>query len=253
MLLGRSHTMSVVFRGCVFFVIVIVFSRQLPSSAAEHVRDEDQQGWVLEAQRLLAGLSRLAKQPRSRGRSSWSLTEMPADQGIADRLLWRLWLATGMPPLLREEDDTFDKYLLQNVSAYQEYVDKHRNLPLEQIHRLGLGNAVESFGSPLWYMTLRYLAEKASVESEWRILVNTTPSRFLTICPMSKAASSRQSAALARWLKDNMELMVWDTVAKRFRPRDGKYVRTKKLFASLLPDTVTGWDVSGEWQRSENQ
>lgn len=236
MLSELSFRTAVVLVGCVCFSVATAFLQGLSADASEPVKGRSRRGWVLEAERLIAELRDLARETPRQEESSWSLKwTRVAKQRIADRLLWRLWLVTGMPPLLEERDETFGRsYLQRNVVAYQEYVATHNGLTFEEVCRLGLDNAVESFGSPLWYMTVRYLREKAGVESDCRIVVHSTPSRLLTVCPMNERDSSRQSAAFARWLKDNKEEVVWVADENRFRPRNGKYVGTDELFQSVI-------------------
>lgn len=225
----------VVLVGCVCVPVVTAYSEQLAADAPKSFKGESQRGWVLEAERLVAELGDLARETPRKEEYSWSLKgTLVANQRTADRLLWRLWLVTGMPLLLQKQDEAFDGYFRRNAFAYQDYVAKHNDLTLQEVCRLGLDNAVESAGSPLWYMTLRYLIEKAGVDSRWNVVVNTTPRRLLTVLPVREGGSKRRFGALAQWLKDNKEKLEWDADAKRFRPQNGKCVGTDELVQSLV-------------------
>jgi hypothetical protein len=219
---------------CLLFAIVIIPWHIGAISFGDDSAPTNHHDWVTDAESLIHDLNDLSKLARTKP-ERWDAAFQSDNHGRrADKILWRLWLTTGMPPLTHEPEKTFDAYLRQNARVYRRYIAEHRELTLEELHRRGLTNATESFGSPLWYMTLRYLAEKASVKSDWHIELRTTPTYFLAECPLDKEAYSRQSTAFARWLEANKEQMVWDANTKRFHPRNGEYVGTDGLFQALM-------------------
>ena len=214
---------------CILFVILPNLSFAVNG---EETNGKDSHNWVSEAGSLINKLSVLSiAEPDTFDK----LLQPDNKTRKAHIILWNLWLTTGMPPLNLQEKP-FNKYLLDNEVAYRNYIKKHKDLNLEQINHLGIENASSAIGTSLWYMTTKYLSEKASIESEWHFDIQSTPSYFLVESPLIKEDYSRLSSAFSKWLVDNKDEMVWDADAKRFRPRHGKYKGTDKLF-QLLAET----------------
>lgn len=179
---------------CVCMMVVGFCSFQPVISVPLPETQHDKRTWAIEAEHILTDLRRLASEADENEHPSWpseaDWKKMFADERAADQLLWRLWLITGMPPLLREvRTEPLDRYLRRNESAYQAHISKHSNLTEEEVSALGLTNAIAAFGSPLWYMTLRYLVEMTGVDSHWQVIVRSTPSRPLVVCPISEESA----------------------------------------------------------------
>ena len=160
--------------------------------------------------------------------SSWDIGRK------ADGVLWRLWLTTGQIPTPKQENESLAANLLRNARKYREYISTHATATEEEIVRLGLTNAVDSFGSPLWYPTMKYLTEKTKVQFECIIFIDVIPSRSIIAESLPSDSYDQLSLALAEWLDANQERMVWDPDARRFRPRKGEYVGVPELSDALL-------------------
>jgi hypothetical protein len=223
---------------CVCFMLVGFCSFQSAISVPLPEMHQDKRTWAMEAEQMVTELRRLASEADENEHPSWpselEWSKMLADETAADKLLWRLWLRTGMPPLLRDtRTEPLAKYLRRNLSAYQAHISEHSNMTAEEVSALGLANAIEAFGSPLWYMTLRYLFEMTGVDTHWQVIVQSTPNRFLVASPINDEAASSQRAALARWLQENLDDMVWDGRSEQFRPRSGTYRGSDTLFQDI--------------------
>jgi hypothetical protein len=160
--------------------------------------------------------------------SSWEIGRK------ADGVLWRLWLTTGKIPTPEQENESLAANLLQNAREYREYISKHATATEEEIVRLGLTNAVDSFGSPLWYPTMKYITEKTKVKFECIIFIDVIPSRSIIAESLPSDSYDQLSSALKKWLDANQQRMVWDPDASRFRPRKGGYVGVAELSDALL-------------------
>jgi len=215
----------------------------------EGARSETSDRWVSDAQGLVDKFLALANSyPQVQPPTSYSdLVRSPekyrawasSGEGFLarespDRMLWKLWLLTGKPPLAEWPKETSHDYLQRNVLVYREYVAEHATLSEEALHRIGLTNAIDSIGSPLWYMTLEYLARRASLTHDWIIDVRTTPSSVLRRCPLDEGAYAGLSAALSRWMKVNQSRMVWDPNGRRFRPSNGEYLETGRFLKAIV-------------------
>ncbi|GAG25382.1 unnamed protein product, partial [marine sediment metagenome] len=161
---------------------------------------KNQPAWVFKAKKLIGELSDLAQvtlevqQSRSFAKlshaerieafqeavSSWN--ERLSQHRKAERILWNLWLTTGKPPLIREENETVKTFLRRNAVDYGRYVTKHAGLTQKELHRIGLANAIDSFGSPLWYMTLKYVTHMTGLGADWTVDIRTTPSHLIVEC-----------------------------------------------------------------------
>ncbi len=187
---------------------------------------------MAQANALVATLSNLDVKP-----TNTATLEPPKDARLAEELLWKLWLTTGMPPLVRGDvSSSLEAYTRANAVAYGQYIAKHNHLGFEELQRIGLANAIDAFGSPLWYMTLKYLAERASVTSDWRIQIHTLPTLLIVEAPLSDEAYKRLSVELSRWLENNDKELVWNAVEGKFRPRHGAYIVTDALYEACLRD-----------------
>ena len=186
-----------------------------------------------------------------------------------DRMLRKLWLLTGMPSLAYDPKKSFHEYYRGNALAYREYVAEHAELSEEALHRVGLANAIDSIGSPQWYMTLKYLAKRASLITlrgrglrirmgpghtniSYRIpdgelagftcsihidILSQTPGSILPEWSLDDdAAYARLSAALSRWVKANETRMAWDPRQGMFRPLEGEYLETDDFFRVLVTE-----------------
>jgi hypothetical protein len=233
------------------------FDKEATSNGSEH--------WVSEATELIEKLSGLANTysqvppPKSFADLRDNLDkykDWPSSgkgslaEENPDRTLWKLWLLTGMPPLAELPEETIHDSLQRNVLGYREYVAMHATLSEEALHRVGLTNSVGSIGSPLWYMTLEYLATRANLTHDWIIDVRTTPSSVLTRCPLDKAAYAHLSAALSRWMRVNEGQMVWSPHGRRFYPSGGEYRETVGLLKTIVKELETArLPVVGEQQK----
>lgn len=139
----------------------------------------------------------------------------------AEKMLWKLWLTTGKPPLTRKADEKFKIYLRNNAVDYQCYVTKNADLTQKDIHRIGLENAVESFGTSMWYMALKYVMEKTNLVADWTVVIHTTPSHTIIDSQLSEENYRHLSTAYSHWLKANIENMIWDQKKECFHPKDG--------------------------------
>lgn len=215
--------------------------------------------WVLDAYRLIEDLSIVVKQVSETG-VYINFADRMTLQEKADRILLRLWLTTGMPPLVEEQGRLPLKLLKQNVFAYTQYVADNSNLTCEEIHRKGLQNAIDAIGSPLWYMTVKYLAATANVMPNWPIEIHTTPKRLLIAKSLSKEAYERLSHAFSDWLDANKKRMIWNAKGNRFCPQNGGYVGTEELRWTILLESSTPEEVAylksrakevAEWRREQ--
>lgn len=207
-------------------------------------QSDNEHQWVSEAKGLIEELHRLIRATHDHNKLS-SFSESLDHLEKADRILWKLWLVTGMPPQIHDTNRDLRRFLEQNTSAYQQYVTEKANLTSEDIHRLGLTNSIASFGSPLWYMTLKYLKKNTGLVTEWHIEIFTTPKRFMVTEPLSKRSYRRLSAAMSRWLTANRERLVWNPKTQRFHAKDGEYIETDGLFSTIVteaspPDIAAG-------------
>ena len=161
------------------------------------------------------------------------------DQKKIDDVLWNLWLITGMPPLVRDENLSLRKYVETNASAFKKYINEHAELNDEELQRIGIKNTVKSIGSPLWYMTMQYLKQKAGVEFDIVIIIRVTPDHVLIEKPLSHESYTHLSDATSRWLDLNKKGMIWDSRRCRFSPRNEKYVGTEELAKVILESAET--------------
>lgn len=188
--------------------------------------------WFRDADTLIAQLLRLDL------KTPYQFDAFPSERAEqADRILWKLWLTTGMPPSVQGDNASFETHVRENAVAYRQYIEQHRHLTLRELQRQGLSNAIDSYGSSLWYMTKRYLAEKASVQSKWKTAVATispAPTPIIVNIPLPQKVYAKHSANLAAWLKANEKQLVWDADAEKFRPRNGKYLGTDALFRRTM-------------------
>ena len=213
-------------------ILATLLSIFLPAVVAQDSPQDGaiKQSWMTQAEALITELSRLDLKPTK------IITLEPSREVTrAEEILWELWLTTGMPPLLLGEGKlSLQTYVRNNVIAYQQYLVTHSNLKFEELQRLGLTNTIDAYGSPLWYMTLKYLTVRASVTSTIQINIHTTPKVLLVESPLSDEAYSTLSAEMARWLKNNEKELDWDVNAKKFRPRSGAYIGTDELYGSRM-------------------
>jgi hypothetical protein len=235
----------------VALVAILLATPAQGEAAVPKTRDD----WAVTAENLIGQLSDLAqvipeekhydsfaKLSSAKGkRTPWedalTWSERLAHYRRGERILWKLWLTTGMPPLTQEADETSTAFFRRNAEAYRKYVNQHAKLSQDDVSRIGLVNAVDAFGSPLWYMTLKYLDQQVSLSHDWTIIIHTTPSSVLTRSPLNEAAYRRLSAALAHWVKANEGRMVWDENRRRFRPSSGDYLETEDLFRVIMTET----------------
>ncbi len=151
----------------------------------------------------------------------------------ADGLLWKLWLTTGKAPAPKEENELLSANLSRNAREYQEYVNTHATTTEAELVRLGLTNAVDSLGSPLWYPTMKYLTAKTGMQFEWIISIHVSPPHYIIEAPLRPDSYQRLSSALSAWLDANKERMVWHPNARRYGPDNRKYVGVAELSREL--------------------
>jgi hypothetical protein len=128
--------------------------------------------------------------------------------------------------------------LQRNVVAYHQYIANHASLSEDALHRIGFANAIDSIGSPLWYMTMKYVAARASLTHSFQLDVHTTPHSDLVLMPLDDAAYRRLSATLSRWVKANEGQMVWDPKSRTFRESGLGYFEADDLFKAIAKDGV---------------
>ncbi len=246
---AKSKKIIVVCCVCLYFLTI--GSRDLFACDKKVSAPKGQCHWATEAEKLVGQLDSLASKAQKVEMPMPCLTKMSlkeqykarlrvakansfTNRRTVERILWRLWLITGKPPHMQKTDEIPHAFLLRNAEAYRQYVTKHATLTQEAVYRLGLNNAVDSIGSPLWYMTIKYLTKTASFPQDWMIDIRTTPTHTIVEFPLSENDYDRMSVALTNWLKANKERMVWDSRAKRFRPQDGEYSATGKLWEAIV-------------------
>lgn len=211
----------------------------------ENVKSQNRK-WVSHAEGLIVELLQLRH-----AKQNDELTLNPSREvSRASEIIWELWLTTGMPPLVQGES-SFTTYLSRNATAYRRYIRENEALSGEELHRKGLRNAVDSYGSSLWYMTLKYLEQKAALTSDWRIELRTLPTVLMVESPMPEAAYAGHSAGLAKWLKENDGELLWDPDTNSFRPRSGRYVGTDLLFESSLKSWINASRSASLERRSQ--
>ena len=213
--------------------------RAPPGDAVEDIRQVQQQKWVLRAEGLLAKLGALADtcpkvEPRSweeilaSRESVLSFTGAYRRSRRADRLLWRLWLATGMPPLLPvSADETQRSFFQRNAVAYRQYIDRNRNLSEGDLHAAGLANAAVAVGTPLWYPALQYFDRISGVPLRDLVIINSTPGYFVLgweAVTLRKQTSDVIASGLSVWVEANRGRMLWDSERGRFGARDAEFV-----------------------------
>lgn len=261
MLLALREYLVVAGYVCLSFLAVA--AQPFSAASAEEPTQKGQRRWVLEAEELVGKLGDLARgtpeiekpdfreyKKFMRWVMSWRVGKQHASFRRAQKLLCRLWLTTGMPPLLLRPDESLRACLNRNASAYRDYVAEHANLADEELHRLGLANSLEAFASPLWYMTLKnYLSKKASLSFDSTVFIHVSRSSCLFGVPLTTDSYTRLSAALSTWLDANEGGMIWDSDARSFRPRKGKYVGTAQLSRTVVTRRRTNETESIELRR----
>ncbi len=241
---------------CLCFLASWGTASQVRAGSFEEPPQERQPSWVQEAQRYTEELVTLARDTPRIGRPdpddqmAWFVAAAPHleqhrdNWRKGDQVLWKLWLVTGRPPL-KCQDKPLHEYLQENATAYHKYTTEHIDLAEEEIVRLGLTNCVETFASPRWYMTLRYLNEKVGFRlirddgERCYLKVHVTPSSEMVESPLPKESYGRLGGAFKRWLADNESKMVWDHTIGRFRPVD-KIVRVPTTRRFLLEGSYLG-------------
>lgn len=221
-------------------------------NAVEDIGQVQQQKWVLRAEGLLARLGALADtcpkvEPRSweevlaSRESVWSSIGASGRTKRGDRLLWRLWLATGTPPLLPVSADETQRSLFQrNAVAYRQYIDRNRYLSEGDLHTAGLANAAVAVGTPLWYPALQYFDRiTGALPVGDFLIIHSTPGYFvlgwesLTPLTLQKQTSDVIASALSAWVEANRGRMLWHCESRRFWPRDGECVGDEALMKQV--------------------
>jgi len=215
------------------------------SDSVTEARKETQHHWVTEAEELIQELLDLAHDTReievpdsdypvkALGAIAPYAKELFEKRDKGHELLWKLWLVTGLPPDTVGQHKSLQAFFRRSASTYQRYVTEHADLTEEEIDRLGLSNAVESFGSPLWYTTLEFLEKKSGFRMKWHCRIHVIPHDRIISSPLPEESYDRLSDALKRWLDANRGRMVWDSRARGFRPH-GSYIRTAHLTKVIL-------------------
>lgn len=219
------------------------------ADASKGSASEDHDHWVTEAQKLIEQLDAMASvapdvkmpcmkkipiQSRYKVRIQTANANKFANKRTAEKIIWRLWLLTGKPPQMQQSDATPHDFLSRHAEEYRQYVARHAALSHEAVCRIGLKNAVDSIGSPLWYMTIKYLNKAARLPQDWMIDIRTTPTRIIVEFPLSEKDYDRMSLALENWLESNKKRMVWNSKINCFCPLDGKYTSTDILWKALV-------------------
>ena len=95
-------------------------------------KEASDRSWVAQADAILATLSNLDLKP-----VNTATLEPSKDVRLAEELLWKLWLTTGMPPLLwGDAPPPFDAYTRANAVAYRQYIAKHQHLGFDELQRM---------------------------------------------------------------------------------------------------------------------
>jgi hypothetical protein len=144
-------------------------------------------------------------------------------------LIWKLWLTTGLPPLMYDQDKSLRSFLFRSASAYHKYVTNNAYLTEEELNRVALSNAINSIGSPMWYTTLEFLENKTGCKLRRNIIIDVFPHHRIMHYQLPKKSYHRLSKALRHWLSDNRQQLKWDSKIRRFRPSDSGYVGTDDL------------------------
>jgi hypothetical protein len=218
-----------------------------PSKKSAQDREEP---WVGESKRLIEKLRSLANDTPKIGSpdrytlAEWLKSVAPQMDKLVDcryegnELLWDLWLLTGQCPQI-DKGKSLDEYLRDNAVMYQEYVSRHASLSEEEVVRLALTAAIDTFASSRWYMTLRYLEKKVGFRTITHdgervyIIVHVTPSYKIIESPLSNGSYGRLRVAIKRWLSNNKDGMIWDSTVRQFRPRE-KYRGDAELTDAVL-------------------
>jgi hypothetical protein len=225
---------------CRILCLFVVFVAQARISLSVEIPELPEDGnWTLEAKKLVGELQHIVETTPEIDRASFldkskSLPDLWKNRAQCDKTLWRLWLITGMPPLPGEPKEPFVKFARRNAVAYQEYLDKNADRSLEEATRLGLRNCAGAFGSPYWYMAMKYISEKANVQFGYVLELHVTPHWTLKTASLSEKAYANLSAAYLQWLDANEKRMVWDRKRRQFRAQEGKYVGTNELCVAIV-------------------
>lgn len=204
--------------------------------------------WKSKSERLIDELRLLADAVPDADGQQWRTTETPIEETKADEILWSLWLVTGKPPLLRGDAEPLREFLARNVRSYESYVTAHGDMTCEDINRIGLANAVESFGSPLWIMTLFYLSEKTGLDNAI-LEVRSTPPRPMVVWPLKSEEYERKATALSKWLDANRGRLQWESSKLRFRSSEGAFLGTEDLFDAANLGNRKGKNTRGSQDR----
>jgi hypothetical protein len=244
----RALSLSSLLRTSAFCIAIAISAIGQPSFAEppHDPRPEGQFLWVSKAQELIRELDNMTKsapemdEPRlfsdeamiKAARSQFAGQRL-ANLRKLDNILWNLWLVTGMPPEIRGLNKSLRTYAEENASAYRKYLGDHADLTEEELQRLGLKNAAKSLGSPFWYMTMKYLNEKAGIEFNPKAIIRVEPSHFLVEIPLSPDSYIHLSDAILHWLDVNKNRIRWDSDKKRFYPSKGEYLGNEELSRAI--------------------
>lgn len=240
-----SSKIFVASANCTFFPLFLVVAQPLLGQSATQAGAAQDQ-WVSNADELVKELLDLVRNAPemedidmskdsdvTRAVASSIGGQRLANLQRADKILWKLWLTTGMAPIVRGREKPLPIWLKENALAYQQYLSKHAKLTEEQLQRIGVANTVQSLGSPYWYMTMRYLTDKTGVEFALRVEVHVVPDHFIVETPLTPESYKSLANAMSRWLELNKHRMAWDSRNGRFRPQDGTYLSTDELSDSI--------------------
>jgi hypothetical protein len=213
---------------------VIVATVMLGISASAQSRDDAESAeegmWQSEARVLIRRISALAEHVPEPTLGNSYVREMITSRQEIDEIIWSLWLITGLPPKPRSEsEESLRNYATRMASLYEKYVNDHRQLGKADVDRLGLENAVNAIGSPLWYMALKYVENKTGMKDALKVTVRQSPESHIVDLPLDNPSYKKLSSALKTWYDTNKANMIWRTKEGRFVPKDGKYVGIDSL------------------------
>ena len=243
-------------RKCVTMLFCVTLTNSLTGTVAVSADEiHKKHAWVVEAEELTNRLLEITQNRKTKKFPD----DYPAMLKLAQErstVLLRLWEITGAPPICGKEIPHTDSS--KNISYYREYIDKHKYLSSEALHKIGLTKCKEALKTRLWLYASNYVMVKASLpKSEFRkTIVHTNPPGMLSLLPLTKESCDRLTKAYSLWLESNKDNFVWDHRLECFRPKSGKYKNTAGLAKALTDteiDTVETSRAINVWSKKQKE
>jgi hypothetical protein len=239
-------------------------SESSPPPATSHVAQvEPEQEWAKDAFGLLGELAAVIDRlpetvPRSweeiieSGSVEWLGPETRANRKKGQRLLWKLWLTTGLVPLRWDmhDEETARSWFERNQAHYVQYVAANKARPAREIVVRGLDSAVLAARSQLWVGAFHYLAAKTSLPLD-RVVMGSSGADAIVMWRWPAGESGREreqrmaerfSTALRVWLDAKVDDLVWDERSHTFIGELVGCPVTDDLLAELWEAIVEGTD-----------